>query len=72
MGTNLGYGRTTGSSKVQQMEDALGVIRNKESMLAGSSNKKNVASSLNNNGLKGNYHHLEVDEKWGSLSKKEK
>jgi len=54
------------------MEDALGVIRNKEGVLAGSSSKKNVGSSLNNSVLKGNYHHLEVDEKWGSLSKKEK
>ena len=54
------------------MEDALLVIRNKEGVLAGSSSKKNVSSSLNNSGLKGNYHHLEVDEKWGSLSKKEK
>jgi len=54
------------------MEEALGVLKNKEGVLAGSSHKKKGTTSLNNNALKGNYHHLEVDEKWSSLSKKEK
>ena len=56
------------------MEESLAVIRGKEGVLGARQKKKGTAASMisSNQNLKGNYQHLEVDEKWNSLSKKEK
>jgi len=68
---NYALGRASGScSKLQQLEESLSVVRNKESFVGAVKKKGIIAAS--GSALKGNYQHLEVDEKWNSLSKKEK
>ena len=73
MSVNQGRG-AAGFGRVQQMEESLAVIRGKEGVLGARQKKKGTAASMisSNQNLKGNYQHLEVDEKWNSLSKKEK
>ena len=55
------------------MEDALGVMRNKEGVLGATSlNKKKGQVNQSGQSLKSGIQHLELNDKWNSLSKKEK
>ena len=68
-------GRALSGLKLAAQEDTLGYLKNRESVMGAISHKKKSGASHGHPsaaGLKGNYQHLEVDEKWSSLSKKEK
>ena len=56
------------------MEDAVGFVRNREVTLNASTGgkRKSGQSPTTQTSLKGSYQHLEVDEKWSALNKKEK
>ena len=71
-------GRNAGSAtyKIQQMEDALGLMRNKESALGATSSaaagRKRTGQQSGGAGTQMSTQHLEQDERWLSLNKKEK
>lgn len=70
-GTSLGRG-AAGTAKLQSMEDALDLVKNKEGAMGAFTNRKKGQAVANNQFAKGSHPHLEADEKWNSLSKKEK
>ena len=60
------YGKAAGSRPIQSYEESLHFMKNKEEYMG----IKRLP--VVNDSLTGNYSHLEVDEKWGALTKKEK
>ena len=60
------YGKAAGSRPIQNYEESLHFMKNKEEYMG----IKRLP--VVNDSLTGNYSHLEVDEKWAALTKKEK